>query len=459
MESPQSEQTEHGVLFDVLLPPGDDSTVRWIRVCIFSALVLIAPAIARAQATEPSRDPLRVFLVTFGPGSDPWEKFGHDAIAIEDTDAGTSVIYNWGVFDFGQGFSGIVTFGWHFLQGRLLYSMRSADTDGMLDFYKSCGRSILVQELGLTASQKLNLKTNLEANDTEANRYYLYDYFQKNCTTMARDAIDGVIGGRIAATLKPVTTRTTLRWHDRRLSADQLWLYIFLDYALGHPVDRPLSAWQECFLPAKLALHLQSVQVPRGDGTMGPLVIWQKQLATGIYTERAEPPASFFYGFLAAGICIGAAFVGLAIAGSRFRVVRWLFNLGVMLWSVPAGALGLMLSYAWFSNHEAAKWNENWLQGNVVSLLLIVLAPMAYRWPTTARRVAFLVLGFSAFGLVAKITPWFWQVNGSIIALALPIHAGVAWGIWRVTKKVVVVEISGKAPAAEPLGSALAQQG
>ena len=431
--------------------------MRWIFVSLL--LLLLSPALLRAQDSQPSADSLRVYLITFGPGSDPWEKFGHDSIAIEDGQS--SVAYNWGVFDFGRGFSGLVMFGWHFLQGRLLYSMRSEGTGDMIDAYTAAGRSILVQEIRLSPEAKLKLKARLEANDTEANRYYLYDYFKKNCATMARDQLDQATGGQIAAALQQTPTGTTYRWHDRRLSAEQLWLYFFLDYALGHPIDKPLSAWQESFLPEKFAKHLDSVQVTDASGNRRPIVVWQKQLQTGIYTERDQPPADFIYGFLVTGLSIGVLFVGLAAAGRRWWVARWTFNIAVMFWSTLIGLLGLMLTYAWISNHDAAKWNENWLHGNVISLLMIVAAPMAYRWPRFARRVAVGVLGLSLFGLLAKLTPWFWQTNGSIIVLLLPIHAGVAWGIWMLTERQLKPKapVVPGVPAAEPLGSVLAQQG
>ncbi len=415
---------------------------RILSIMIALGLLLV-PAGARAQgvvnaggtsaAETSAAGPLRVYLVTFGPGSDPWEKFGHDAVVIEDTDS--SIAYNWGVFDFGQGFSGLLTFGWHFLQGRLLYSMQSEDTEQMLDGYVAAGRSILVQELRLTQPQKLLLRDHLRANDTEANRYYLYDYFRKNCTTMARDAIDDVVGGRIAATLKTIPAGTTLRWQDRRTTADELWLYIFLDFQLGHPVDRALSAQEECFLPGVLARRIASVQVPNSKGKLASIVISEKLLNAGIFKERSQPPASFFYGFLAFGIGGAALLALLAAAGLRVRIFRWIFALTVMGWSLLAGLFGALDTFAWFTNHEAAKWNENWFAGNPLSLLLIVAAPMAYRWPRAARRVAMVVLGLSVFGLLAKVTPWFFQVNGSIIAATLPVHAGIALGIYWLTQK------------------------
>src|SRR5262245_60285948 len=48
-------------------------------------------------------DPLtapKVALVTFGPGRLYWERFGHNAIIVDDPATGTRIAYNYGVFDF-----------------------------------------------------------------------------------------------------------------------------------------------------------------------------------------------------------------------------------------------------------------------------------------------------------------------------------------------------------------------
>jgi hypothetical protein len=397
---------------------------------VLGATPSFAQAQAASQPNSQSGGSLRVFLLTFGPGSDPWEKFGHDAILIQDTDTGNMVAYNWGVFDFGEGVSGFTAFAWHFIQGRLWYEMESEPADAMLGSYEHADRSILGQELNLTPAQKLDLQARLIANDTDANRHYLYDYFKKNCSTMARDAIDKTVDGRVHAALENIPTSTTYRWHDRRTTADTVWLYLFLDLALGQPVDRPLSAWQECFLPGKLAEHLKSVQVPDANGKLIPLIGASQQLKVGSFPERTEPPAWYGYCFFAASLCIGIALGSLGWVGRRKKLARWAFNFIGVLWSFVAGGFGVLLTYLWFSNHDAAKWNENWFQFNPLSLLLIVLLPAAWYWPRAAKAVAFSVLGLCVLGVLAKLTPWFWQLNWQIIAITLPIHAGIGCGIF-----------------------------
>ena len=59
----------------------------------------------RASAQEPAaapQDPLRVFLVTMGPGEEVWNRFGHNAIWIHDDRTGEDLVWNWGIFSFSQ---------------------------------------------------------------------------------------------------------------------------------------------------------------------------------------------------------------------------------------------------------------------------------------------------------------------------------------------------------------------
>ncbi len=313
---------------------GDDLSVKWINPFAAFLCLAIVPCLAAAQSPRIPGESLHVYLITLGPGSDPWEKFGHDFIDVEDPsrqllDPVNSngdplpprISYNWGVFDFGNGISGFASFGWHFLRGRLEYSMQGYPTDAVVDTYTRTGRYVLKQELNFTPAEKIELLNRLMQNDTDANRYYLYDYFQKNCSTMTRDAIDRTVDGRIHEVLSNVPTGTTLRWHDRRCTADDLWLYLFLDYALGHAVDQPLSAWSESFLPMKLAGHLRDVKVKNAEGKFVPLILSETVLSTGTYPSRDVPPAGYFYGFLSVGV-VTAALLFLLARWASMRAMR-----------------------------------------------------------------------------------------------------------------------------------------
>ena len=78
--------------------------------------------------------------------------------------------------------------------------------------------------------------------------------------------------------------------------------------------------------------------------------------------------------------------------------------------------------------------NENLLQFNPLPLLLLALVPLAVvggRARRPARAVALGVAALSALGFALQALPGLDQPNGEIIALALPAHAALAWGLGR----------------------------
>ncbi|HEX9754952.1 MAG TPA: hypothetical protein VGA42_04560, partial [Gemmatimonadales bacterium] len=52
----------------------------------------------KGDKTDGSR--LAVYLVTFGPGPQVWERFGHNAILFRDSVTGEGPAYDYGRFDF-----------------------------------------------------------------------------------------------------------------------------------------------------------------------------------------------------------------------------------------------------------------------------------------------------------------------------------------------------------------------
>jgi hypothetical protein len=94
-----------------------------------------------------------------------------------------------------------------------------------------------------------------------------------------------------------------------------------------------------------------------------------------------------------------------------------------------------------FTHHEFMYANANVLQLNPLSLVLLALLPFTTRSPSESRLVhhatlvALTVLGLSAAGLLAGLLPFMYQRNGEVIALALPLHLGVAAAVWQLAHR------------------------
>lgn len=384
-------------------------------------------ASARPAAPEPGSD-LEVVLVTIGPGEAIWEKWSHNAIWIRDRSAGTEAAYNWGIFDFGQ-----ENFLPRLLLGRMLYELQSYHAPALIDFYESVGRDVWLQDIHLTPSQRLELQRLVRANDTDANRFYLYDYFLDNCSTRVRDVLDVVLDGQIRRATESMETGTSFRWHAARLLQSVPWAYSGMQFIVGHRGDRPISAWEEMFLPLRLQHHLEGIQVVAADGAPTPLMGPRRKVSDREPAVVPQSAPGFIFGYLFVGLGLAGALAMAARAGvGGNRVARWGFAFGAGAWSLVIGFAGTALVLSWiFTDHTVFQLNENALQLSPLSLPLALLIPAAVfgRGGRTARRLAVAAAALSVAGMVLQVIPLFDQVNGVVIALALPVHVVVAWGV------------------------------
>ncbi len=383
---------------------------------------------------------LRIDLITMGPGDAVWERFGHNALRVHDPVTGEDVTYNYGMFDFAA-----EDFFPRFLRGDMLYWMEGFDTRAVVYSYIRMNRSVYAQELNLTAEQKARLVTFLEWNAREANRYYAYHYYRDNCSTRVRDAIDYALGGQLQAALGDVATEATYRSHTRRLTADDLPIYTGLNLAMSAAIDRPLTAWEESFLPLELLRHVRDVQVAGESGETMPLVLSELVIFEADRATTPELAPDRVPGYLAVGVLLGALLLALgrlAARGARVGRIGLVAVGGV--WALVVGVLGTVITLLWaFTNHDVTYGNENLLQVNPLPLALVVLIPLAMlrgRAVRAASTVAWTLAGASAAGLLLQALPGLDQVNGEIIALALPVHFGLAGALWLVRSRAAAPE-------------------
>src|SRR4051812_12952448 len=247
---------------------------------------------------------LTVYLLTFGWGDVSWERFGHNAIWIKDRSNGTDITYNWGMFDFNQ-----PRFVWRFVTGDTRYWMQGFDLNTMIEVYKRENRSILAQELNLSPAQRLKLQQFVQMNALPQNKFYRYDYYRDNCSTRLRDALDHALSGQLQTATVSRMTSGTYRSHTQRLMTGDIPLYTGVTLALGHPADKPLSMWQEMFLPVRMANDIRSVKVADSVGNQIPLV---RSESTLFIAGRAPEPASapnYLWIFVGVGIVYAALLV------------------------------------------------------------------------------------------------------------------------------------------------------
>ena len=385
---------------------------------------------------------LEVSLMTIGPGDAVWERFSHNALVIRDNRAQTELAYNWGIFDDHD-----ADFMLRLARGQMLYSMQGYEASRWLAGYSRDNRDVWLQRVNLTPGQRLELQALLTEMNTDANRYYRYDYFRDNCSTRLRDALDRVLGGPIRAATEGTDTGTTYRWHTARLLQSVPAAYAGIQFVVGNRGDETISAWDEMFLPLRLKEHLEGVRIVDAEGEPGPLLGEAVQVLEAVRDPVPLAAPDFLFPLLLLGTALGAFFAGLGwVAGDGKRWGRWALALSGAAWSTGVGLLGTALLLSWFfTDHVFWTLNENAFQANPVSLLLAlvlmvllvrdVLNPSDGRSEIWAGKrvgaVAKVVGGLAIAGLFVQVFPGFDQVNGEVLAVLLPAHVGLAWGLFR----------------------------
>jgi hypothetical protein len=382
-----------------------------------------------ATAIDSAAADLSVTVVTFGPGEEVWERFGHNALWIHDGRAGTDIAYNWGLFDFAQ-----PDFLQRFLSGDTKYWMAGEDAYRMIAAYHELGRSITLQRLDLTQAQAAALRDFVQWNALEENKFYRYDYFRDNCSTRLRDAIDRVLGGALRRSTDTVITALSYRGESVRLTSGDRPIQLGIDAALGRPADRPLTEWESFFIPMRLRDALRSVTVTSPDGRQVALVSDQRVIppTSGPGVVVPSEPPSLVGRYLLLGLLLAALAVVLRVLGRSNRGALWGLALLGMLWSLIGGLVGLLLIYMWaFTRHVFWAWNENLLLLSPFALALVIVLPAALlrsRGVREARVISRLDAVLGVVALFMSLVPG-GQANLAIVALVLPMQLALAWGL------------------------------
>ena len=395
---------------------------------------VVAPPAPMASAVMPVADDsspaeLTVTVITFDPGEQVWERFGHNALWIHDAQAGTDIAYNWGLFDFAQ-----PDFLQRFLSGDTKYWMAGEDAYRMIAAYHEIGRTITLQRLDLTHAQAAALRDFVQWNAQEENKYYRYDYFRDNCSTRLRDAIDRALGGALRRATDTVQTSLTYRGESVRVTDGLRPAQLGIDIALGRPADRPLTQWESFFIPMRLRDALRTVTIPGADGSPVALVSDQRTIppTSGPAVTVPDEPPSLVLRYFVLGALLAALAVILRILGKSNRAAMWGLALLGMLWSMLCGVIGLLLIYMWaFTRHVFWAWNENLLTLSPLSLALVILLPAALlrsRGVRPARAWSRIIAVLGVVALFMSVAPG-GQANLAITALALPMHLALAWAL------------------------------
>jgi hypothetical protein len=382
-------------------------TTRW-AACLLLPWLLAASAATMAAP--------RIGVATMQPGEIFFERFGHNAIVVDDPAAAGPVSYNFGYFDMEE-----PDFFERFVRGEMRYMLVALPLEQDLAYYRDVGRGVSLQWLDIDDAAAVELAAALEINARPENARYRYDYFLDNCSTRVRDGLDRALGGALRTQLETRSQGNTFRSEAVRLASPAPWMWLGFDLGLGPEADQPNSLWRDAFVPMRLADALRRARRPDGR----PLVVEEVELLP----HRVSPePAEFprpWPAWLLTGLVLAA---GLLWLGRRNRVA--LVAAVALPWWAVGGLLGTTMAYLWgFTAHHFAWGNLNLLLTSPLGLALLPGAWRMARGRPAGRTFRWLLALVAGLALLAPFLSWLPaqpQRNTHWIALLLPIQLAFA---------------------------------
>lgn len=356
----------------------------------FFALTLILLSLAGVSQQDSSR--LRISLLTCTPGSELYSVFGHSALRVVDSAAGTDVVYNFGTFNFDD-----PNFYSKFVLGKLMYFLSQEYYPDFLFSYKYFNRGIREQVLDLNGNEKKQIQQELFVNISEENRYYKYDFLYDNCTTRLRDIIFKNRNNLPVDLPELNRQRKTFRDHlhgylDR---AEMQWTKLGIDLLLGVGADKVMSSTEAMFLPDHLFTGVALANISGRQLVKQDLVPLQDAQPSTTKLDFWLTPMFFFSLF--ALLVVFPAFPN----GKSFRRYQLIMD---RILFISSGLLGCLLLFMWFgTDHQSFRNNLSIVWAMPINLLLGFIMPSNKGWFKNYLKVfsslLFILLIFNIFSI------------------------------------------------------------
>lgn len=388
----------------MMAPDPSRRAARAVALLLLLVLAACAPALAAP----------RIGVATMQPGEIFFERFGHNAIVVDDPAAGPALSYNFGFFDPDE-----PDFHLRFVRGEMRYRLAVLPFAQDLAYYRKVGRGVSIQWLDLDDDAAAAVARRLAWNALPANAGYDYDYFTDNCSTRVRDVLDEALGGDLARRLQGRSRGNTFRSEAVRLARPDPLMALGFDLGLGPASDRPNSLWEDAFVPMQLARFLGEAQRPDGR----PLVASEEVLLPHRLGPEPEPRAVAWWPWLAAGLALAA------LAWTQRARPRTVAGAALPLWLLCALAGALMLSLWLGTAHRFAWANHNLLLFNPLCLLLLPGAWRVARGRAAGRLFHVVLPVVAVMALLAPFLLWMplqTQRNAHWVALVLPVQLALA---------------------------------
>ena len=323
-----------------------------------------------------ANDNIEITLLTCSSGKETFSAWGHSAIRVVDKKAKIDVVYNFGIFNFNT-----PNFYRKFIKGRLNYQLGIQNTYRFYKSYEQEDRQIIEQKLNISEENKYKIIRRLEYLYHPDNRYYLYRFAGKNCTTELRNLILENISTDFTATPTEKTQRNQLN----EFLKGRLWLKHSMSLIMGYKIDKKIDSYESMFLPYYLSDELRNIKIN------GVSIIEKEH----VFNQVIDPYGS--YPFLANPILIFSILLLLVIISKSKYIKNFVL--------IITGITGLTILFvSLITEHPELQYNLNLLWLNPLYILMIFKFS---KKPKLKIRLAYVIQSF----IIVMIPIWIFKVQ------------------------------------------------
>jgi len=370
-------------------------------------------------------DALTLKIAVIGPGDELYFWWGHIGLVVEDKISGKSRLFDWGVFSFEN-----ENFFLNFAYGRLVYSCMVSNAEYNFNNLIITNRDITLYTLDLPRDKKEAVIRFAENNILPENRDYNYHHFKDNCATRIRDIIDLALDGQFKADFINERSRFTLRQHVRRHTWFNPFFDWLLNFLMGQDIDRPITVWDDMFLPSEIAMRIKDYHYIDSAGNDRSLVssveVMNRSFGRPVVldTPRKQWPRELFASLVFSALIVS---VYLFFGKKKFVILGLAQSLLGLFFGISGSVLFFM---TFFTDHDYTYHNSNVF---FVNPLFFAAVPLGLIFAFTnnekkrfvATRLSrafwtYILLG-GLLTMVIKLSPAFYQQNQVTQALVMPV--------------------------------------
>ena len=329
---------------------------------------------------EQDVDRYTISILTVSPGEDLVDAFGHSGIRVIDKELNYDLVFNFGIYDFQA-----PNFYSNFVKGRPIYYLGINNYNRFLNNYKNQKRGIVEHKIQISNYIKDDFIRLLLENSKQENKFYIYDYFNDNCSTKVADLfienLNDSYSTEIDLTRKSNFTYRSLIY---KMIPKNSWGSLGIDICLGSIIDQDINYRQSFFLPSNFGDFLDTIE------SSNPEIIQSKLLLES--QENVEEPVFNLTSPMFVLFVISILIILVTFRDYKNNKQTKLLDILLILITTM---IGLLISYLWFfSDHTAASQNYNILWASPLNILLFIdlFARKKRKWILGYLKFIFLML-------------------------------------------------------------------